>query len=121
MNDKFGQYTDVITRLVSETVSCTPEQWNDGTLFIESDGVHITYKLKNDKQPEKAIISESLRDLIDKLYVRMSHNGHAWKLATVYFYREGNDLKFNTDFQYPEPASAAPKKTPWWQFWGGHA
>ncbi|WP_203142919.1 hypothetical protein [Marinobacter mangrovi] len=119
MSDKLEQYSDVITRLVSEAVACTPQEWTRGTLTIECDGTRIDYKLKNEDQPGKALISEKLRDLIDELYVRMAHSGDAWTQAVVTFFQEGDDGKFNTSFQYaktPPASSTSAKKKPWWKF-----
>jgi hypothetical protein len=119
MTEKFDKYTDVLTRLVSEIVSCTPHEWTKGVLTIESDGVRINYKLKNEEQPGSAIISEKLRDLIDELYVRMASFGEAWTQAVVSFYQEDDDLKFNTSFQYATLANTPTKKQekPWWKVW----
>jgi len=119
VTNKLDQYSDVITRLVSETVACTPKEWTKGTLTIDCDGTRINYRLKNEDDPGKAIISEDLRDLIDELYVRMSHEGDVWTQATVSFIQDGNDCKFNTSFEYENannaPQDAATKK-PWWKF-----
>jgi hypothetical protein len=124
MNDKLDEYSDVFDRLVPEMVACTPEQWNHGTLTIQSDGTRITYKLKNDDQPGAAVISANLRTLIDELYVRMSRHGDAWTLATIAFSQEGDDVEFTTSFEYSEAAAAAPApsaKKPWWKFGAGNA
>jgi hypothetical protein len=106
MNAKLDQYGDVIQRLGSETLQCCPPSWERGTLSIQSDGVRITYQLKSDDSAEKASISQHLRDLIDELYVRMSHNGHVWREAFFHWWRDQGDLKFRVDFDYagaPEP------------------
>lgn len=119
MTDKLEQYSDVITRLVSETVACTPQEWTRGTLTIECEGTRIDYKLKNEDQPGKALISEKLRDLIDELYVRMAHSGGAWTQAVVTFFQEGDNCKFHTSFQYaktPPTSSTSAKKKSWWKF-----
>jgi hypothetical protein len=118
MTDKFDEYSDILSRLVDETVACTPEEWDHGTLTIESDGVRINYKLKSPDQPGSARISENLRDLIDELYVRMDRHGEAWRQATIQFRLEGVELKFDTSFEYAAnlPPVVLPPKQPWWKF-----
>ena len=119
MADKFDEYNDVLTRLVSETVACTPKEWTKGALTIECDGVRINYKLKNEEEPGSAVISEKLRDLIDEFYVRMAQRGESWIEAVVTFHQDGNDLKFHTSFKYQQPtnpAVSAPQR-PWWKVW----
>jgi hypothetical protein len=119
VSDKFAEYNDVLTRLVSETVSCTPKEWTKGALTIECDGSRINYKLKNDEEPGSAVISEKLRDLIDEFYVRMSRRGEPWIEAVVTFHQDGTDLKFNTSFKYHQttnPPVSAPRR-PWWKVW----
>ena len=118
MTEKLERYSDVMTRLVSETLACTPIEWTKGALTIDTDGTRIDYKLKNDDEPTKAVISEKLRDLIDELYVRMAHGGDVWTQAIVTFWREGNNLKFNTTFQYPGRVAVATER-PWWKVWKG--
>lgn len=119
MSDKFDQYTDVLNRLVPEIVACTPQEWTKGNLSISSDGTRIDYTLKNEEQPETAAISEKLRDLIDELYVRMAHHGDTWTEATISFFQEGGDLKFNTAFKYVkgEHQDTSTKSKPRWKFW----
>lgn len=119
MPDKFDQYTDVLNRLIPETVACAPKEWTKGALTIESDGTRINYKLKNTEQPGAAVISEKLRDLIDELYVRMAHQGDAWTEATILFFQEGENLKFNTDFKYAKAQSqdTPVRLKPRWKFW----
>jgi len=121
MTDKLDQYTDVITRLLRETIACTPDSWDKGILTIDSDGTHINYKLKNEGHPENAAISEKLRDLIDELYVRMAHNGDVWTAAKISFSHETAGLKYNIDFQYTHSEKAEILKRPWWKFWGNQA
>ena len=126
--DKLEQYNDVITRLVTETVYCTPDEWSHGALTIDCDGSRIDYKLKNEEQPGTAQISDALRKLCEELYVRMSRQGDAWAQAVVSFTREGEDVEFETAFQYAQPASPTPSavpeppdfltqptKKPWWK------
>jgi len=123
MSDKLDDYSDVMDRLVQETVACTPEEWNHGTLTIESDGTRINYRLKNEDQAGVAVISEMLRDLIDELYVCMSRNGDEWTVATIAFTEDGDDLNFTTSFEYTSAATAAPitaAKKPWWKFGAGN-
>jgi len=119
MSNKFEEYTDVLNPLVKETVLCSPEGWTKGELTIVCDGVQINYKLKNEEEEGIANISELLRDLIDELYVRMSSYGDTWSKAIVSYYRENNDLKFNTSFQYLENIGVPSKgkNKPWWKLW----
>lgn len=100
MTGKLDQYTDVLTRLLQEAIACTPQEWTRGTLTIDCDGMRITYKLKNDDQPGLALISESLRDLIDELYVRMAHQSDKWVQATLTFFQEKSSWKYNVEFEY---------------------
>ena len=106
MTAKFDEYTDILMRLVAEAAACTPEDWKRSTLTIDSDGARINYRLKNEESPNKARISEKLRDLIDEFYVRMADRGNAWTQSVVTFWREGNGLKFNTSFTYPQEGAA---------------
>jgi hypothetical protein len=116
------QYSEVLTRLVTEMVYCVPSEWQHGALTIESDGVRINYQLKAEDQPGKATISEKLRDLIDELYVRMAHNGSAWVEAIVSFTRTDGKVSFNTSFKYSKSTEpSAPAKKPWWKFGVGNA
>lgn len=123
MTNKLDQYNDVLTRLLQEAIACTPQEWTKGTLTIDCDGVKINYKLKNDEQPGLASISESLRDLIDEMYVRMANQGDKWVQATLSFFQEDSSWKFNVNFEYVTavPASensvATPKTKPTWKFW----
>ena len=100
-------------------VACTPQEWTKGTLTIDCDGTRVDYKLKNQDQPGMAAISEKLRDLIDELYVRMSHQGDTWTQAIISFTQEGGNCKFNTSFQYAQSEQMPPStlaKKPWWKF-----
>jgi hypothetical protein len=111
------EYSDVITRLVTEVVYCVPSDWAHGTLTIESDGVQINYRLKAEDQPGTATISEKLRDLIDELYVRMARQGNIWVEATVSFTRQDGNVSFKTSFKHSNPPpSPTPAKRPWWKF-----
>jgi hypothetical protein len=129
--NKLEEYDDVLTRLVTETVSCAPDEWDHGTLTIDCDGRRIDYKLKNAEQPGTAQISAELRTLCEELYVCMSRQGDAWAQAVVTFNREGEEVDFETSFQYanatsstpssvPDPPAflAQPTKKPWWKFGG---
>lgn len=109
--NKLDEYNDITQRLVSETVACCPESWEKGSLTIQSDGVKITYQLKNSDHPDKASISELLRDLIDELYVRMSRHGDVWTEADVTWFRENNNCKFKVNYVYPKK-----QKSPFWHF-----
>lgn len=103
--EKFDAYSDVLARLVEETVRCCPAEWTYGVLSIESDGSRINYSLKNSEESSKASISEKLRDLIDEFYVKMAQGGDVWIGAQVKWRRDGADLKFDTSFQYPPRAA----------------
>ena len=102
MENDFAQYSDVLQRLALETVHCCPQNWTQGALRIESDGVRIDYALKNESEDGSAVISELLRDLIDELYVRMAQNGHQWSECVMSYKREGDDVSFDTQFTYAE-------------------
>lgn len=120
MADKFDEYNDILTRLVRETVACTPSEWTKGALTIDCDGTRINYKLKNTDHPETASISEKLRDLIDEFYVRMAQRGEPWTQAIVSFSQEGGSVKFDTKFSYSasQQATKAPEKSKSrWKFW----
>jgi hypothetical protein len=123
MTNKLDQYSDVLLRLLREAIACTPQEWTKGTLTIDCDGVRINYKLKNGEQPGLASISESLRDLIDELYVKMADQGDKWVQATLSFFQESNDWKFNVNFEYvsdvaaSEKSVATPKAKRTWKFW----
>ncbi len=122
--DKLDEYTEVMTRLVSEAVACSPEEWSGGKLTIDCDGTRINYKLKNAKEPGIATLSEKLRDLIDELYVRMSRQGDVWTQAAIEFRCDGEDIEFSNSFQYPQTtqhAQAESAKRPWWKFGAGRA
>jgi hypothetical protein len=121
--DKLDVYTEILGRLVSETVRCSPQSWNVGALSIESDGVRLTYRLKNEESPDKAVISEQLRDLIDEFYVRMAQRGEVWSGAQIQFTRLNGEIKYEIAFQYPpkasQPKQQAPEpKRPWWKIIG---
>ena len=123
MTNKLDQYRDVLLRLLRQAIACTPQEWTKGTLTIDSDGVSINYKLKNGEQPGSASISESLRDLIDELYVRMAVQGDKWAKATLSFFQESNEWKFNVNFEYvadvaaSEKSAATPNSKRTWKFW----
>lgn len=119
MPNKFDEYSDILNRLVNETIACSPEEWSKGTLSIESDGVRINYKLKNESEPGTATISEKLRDLIDEFYVRMSQRGEAWLEAEVTFHITNDNVNFKTSFKYPpkENLAITPQKKSWWKMW----
>jgi hypothetical protein len=123
MTNKLDRHTDVLTRLLKETIACTPHGWTRGTLTIDCDGVKINYKLKNDEQPGLASISERLRDLIDEFYVRMAHQDDKWVQATLSFFQENSFWKYNVNFKYvkgvaeSENAVATPEAKPKWKFW----
>ncbi len=120
--NKLDEYTDVLSRLVAETVACTPGEWSRGRLTIVADGVRINYKLKNEGEPGTASISELLRDLIDELYVRMDSHGDTWVEANLDFRLDGEKIEHQSSFKYVETSvSTPPPKKPWWKFGGGNA
>jgi hypothetical protein len=115
--DKLNDYSDVLTRLVPEMVACTPPSWNKGSLAIECDGQRLNYKLKNEEQPDKASINDTLRGLIDELYVRMDRQGDTWIQAVVDFWMEGDEVNFKTAFTYVDTKpKASARRRPWWKF-----
>jgi len=118
--DKLDEYNDILTRLIRETVACTPVEWTKGTLTIDCDGTRINYKLKNPDQLGAASISENLRDLIDEFYVRMAQHGERWTQAVVSFTQESGEVKFDTKFSYasqPQETRPAATSKPRWKFW----
>lgn len=119
MTNKLDQYTDVLNRLVAETVACTPQEWTKGVLSIESDGVRINYKLKNEEEQGTAVISEKLRDLIDEFYIRMADHGEAWIEAHLKFSLSDGKVAFETSFNYPPKSTVPPSQSskPWWKVW----
>jgi hypothetical protein len=123
MTNKLDQYSDVLLRLLREAIACTPQEWTKGTLTIDCDGVKINYKLMNGEQPGLASISESLRNLIDELYVRMANQGDKWAQATLSFFQESDEWKFDVNFEYvsdvvaSETSVATPKAKRTWKFW----
>lgn len=122
MTNKLDQYGDILLRLLREAIACTPQEWTKGTLTIDCDGMRINYRLKNDEQPGLASISESLRDLIDELYVGMEAQGDKWTQATLSFFQEIDDWKFNVNFEYVSGVAATesvapPKAKRTWKFW----
>jgi hypothetical protein len=106
VDDKLNQYSDVLSRLVREMIACTPREWNEGTLTIDCDGVRIDYRLNNEAEPSKAVISEEFRTLIEELYVEMNHHGETWTQATISYCQEGTGAKFDTSFVYAKPAES---------------
>jgi hypothetical protein len=99
---------DVITRLVTEMIACSPASWDRGVLTIQSDGVRLTYQLRNVGHAERASISDELRTLIDELYVTMADRGQDWRSARVEFTRNGGRVHLDTRFDYDDAASPAP-------------
>ena len=113
--NKFEQQAEVLNRLVPEMISCVPKEWTKGTLTIDCvDGVHITYKLKNEEEPGTASISEELRDLIDELYVRDMDNGNTWAKAVISYQENGDDLECESSFDY---LITRGRVKPFWKFW----
>src|SRR5438128_1160936 len=119
MSAKSDEISDVLSRVVAETMECSPPDWSEGRLSIQADGVRINYQLKNEREPGKAVISEELRTLIDELYVRMHALGDPWIAAKITFKRTPAGASFTSDFRYATPAKVAPAPTPrpWWKVW----
>ncbi len=114
----FSEFNKLLTEVVNESISCTPDTWRKGTLTIESDGMAIFYKLKNEGAEEKASISNSLRTLCEQLYLLMKEHGHTWKIAYVFFYQDlEGGWKFKTEFEYEDGSIKTINKEPWWKFW----
>ena len=97
---KFEVYNQVTTELLKESISCTPESWNEGVLTIDCDGRAINYKLRNEKSEDKALISDDLRRLCEQLYVVMRQHGDIWLQAVIHFYQEDDNWNFKTNFDY---------------------
>ncbi|MCW0371153.1 hypothetical protein [Xanthomonas sacchari] len=113
----------LLTELLEEATSCTPETWDRGALTIVSDGSHIQYKLKNEASSDKAQISERLRELCESYYVSMAQQGSVWISAVLEFWRENGKWKWRVAFTYDDtdapqapPATPSPKR-PWWKVW----
>ena len=96
----FKEYGDIITALITESVSCSPSSWNKGTLTIDCDGTAINYKLKNEDEEEKATISGPLRDLCERLYVVMRNNNEAWIQAVLHFSNNEDSWLIDANFNY---------------------
>ncbi len=97
---RLAQYSDIMTRLGNEAYACTPETWNKGVLTIQSDGMRLTYQLKNDASSDRASISEQLRTDIDELYIRMRQNGDTWTAARFEFQKVGDRVDVSWSFTY---------------------
>lgn len=91
---------EVLTRLVHEMVACSPPSWNRGVLTIQSDGVRITYQLRNEGHADRAAISDALRTIIDELYVSMAERRQVWRSARIEFTRNGDQVSFDSSFDY---------------------
>lgn len=98
--ERFQRYGDVLNRLVSEMVACSPEAWTNGRLSIQFDGARLTYQLRNPGHPERAELSPELIALIDELAVRMIRDGAVWREANIDFTRSGDDVRFDAAFDY---------------------
>jgi hypothetical protein len=127
MADKFDRYTEQLTALIEEAISCSPASWTEGTLTIDCDGSYMNYALKNSGSAEKAQISAALRQLCEELYVVMRKAGDWWIKAVVHFFRKDDSWSFKVDFTYQdalrrEQAPTANKQVdpparPWWKLW----
>jgi hypothetical protein len=76
--DELQPYAGLIADLVSACVACSPSDWDEGTLTINSDGLHILYKLKNPASSNRAEISAGLRSACEELYFAMRTKGDLW-------------------------------------------
>lgn len=103
MTEKFERYSDVLNRLASEAIECSPEQWREGVLSISCDGAGINYSLKNPNSDLRASISEDLRSLCEELYVVMRNAGEVWVQANVkFFQKEDAEWGFSFEFSYSD-------------------
>jgi len=91
-------YPDVLARLVSEMIACSPERWERGELAIQSNGPRLTYQLRNEGHPDRAELSEALRTLIDALYGAMRREGETWSGARIRWWVEGGGYRCDTRF-----------------------
>lgn len=98
--ERLQRYGDVINRLVTEMVACSPESWPGGRLSIQFDGARLTYQLRNPGHPERAELSPELVALIDELAVRMIRDGSVWSEARIDFTRSGDRVSFDAAFDY---------------------
>ena len=101
--ERFALYNDVINELLSEAISCTPENWTRGVLHIACDGRRIDYSLKNAHEEGTAVISGQLKMLCEKTYVTFARAGDVWVEANFTFFEdEAGDWEMKTDFIYPD-------------------
>lgn len=101
--EKFELYNKVINELLSEAISCTPENWTRGILNITCDGRRIDYALKNQYEEGKAVISDNLKMLCEKTYITFAQAGDVWIEANFTFEEnEPGKWKMKTEFKYPE-------------------
>ena len=114
----------LLTDVLEEAISCTPQTWDRGMLTLDCDGSYIQYKLKNEASPDKAAISERLRHLCEQFYVSMAEQGSPWLSAFLQFWKENEQWKFKVDFKYAETEAAGappdvsmPPRRPWWKLW----
>ena len=91
-------YSDVLARLVSEMIACSPERWERGELAVQSSGPRLTYQLRNEGHPDRADLSEDLRTLIDALYGTMRGAGETWTAARIRWWVEGDGYRCDTHF-----------------------
>lgn len=98
--ERLQRYGDVLNRLVSEMVACSPEAWTNGRLSIQFDGARLTYQLRNPGHSERAELSPELIALIDELAVRMIREGAVWREASITFTRAGENVSFDASFDY---------------------
>ena len=101
--EKFELYNQVINEMLSEAISCTPQNWTRGILNITCDGRRIDYALKNPYEDGKAAISDNLKMFCEKTYVTFAQNGDVWIEANFTFSQnEDGSWGMKTEFKYPE-------------------
>ena len=114
MTAKLDPYSDVLQRLVYEIEACSPPLWERGELSIQSDGAQLSYGLRNEGHPDRATLTDELRELIEEIFARMRDGGDGWKSARIRWWIEGGAIRCDPSFDYTGEAAAARKKS-WWK------
>ena len=94
------KYAETINALTIEAIRCSPPSWTSGMLSIDCDGRAINYKLKSERQEDRATLSDDLRLLCEQLYVVMRDNGDDWREAILSFEQKEKDWSMKTEFKY---------------------
>ena len=115
MQDKFDKYNLVLTAMLGEAISCAPESWDRGRLFIECDGFRINYSLKNFLSHDKATLTTELAKLCEEYWSAFAENNEAWNEAVADFWVESGKWKFKVEFTRPENKVEQTKSK--WKFW----